>query len=45
MAKISFLAVVHEIAELISMLFRRSQEIQQIHFDFGKSATGGRNDA
>ena len=40
MAIILFLVVVHEIAYLISMLFRRAEEIQQIDLDFGKSATG-----
>ena len=40
MAAISFLVVVHEIAEIISMLFRRSEKMQLIDLDCGKSPTG-----
>jgi hypothetical protein len=39
MAVLSFLIVIHEIAHLISMLYRRTEEIQQFDLDFGKCAT------
>jgi len=44
MATILLLTIIHGIADLVSMLFRRSDETQQTDWNFGKSATGRGDD-